>query len=1376
MPRPQEDSITKQEWLARKLRTFKNTAPSAEISLQPRPDHLPLSFAQIRLWFLEQLDPESSAYLLPYAWKLQGNLDISALTNSLDQLLARHESLRTTFSTYEDYPVQIIKPSEQMVLPLIDLSDQIEAVREAECQRLIQEETMQGFNLQTGPLIRAKLLRLGTEDHVLLLTLHHIITDGWSMSIFFKEFSASYTAQVTGPATKLLPLPLQFADFAVWQRHRLQGEEFDRQLQYWQRKLNNIPPHLEFPTDNPHPPQQTFRGSSISFPISSDVRQSLQVLCRDQGMTLFMPLMAAFHILLFRYSGQRDILVGTPVAGRSHSTLESIIGFFVNMLVLRSQFRGNPTFQEILSQIRETCLQAYDHQELPFDKLVETLKPVRDLSRHPLFQAMFQLHHNEASQELILPHLHVKSIKRETGVAKFDLSLAFVSTQETLEGNFFFNTDIFEFSTIKRLAANFQTLLEGLILHPTRPVGHIPILTDHEQQQLLSEWNATTYTIPSTSCVHELFGEQVALTPDAIALVEEEQHVTYRALDVRTDQLAHYLQTQGVGLEVRVGLWLPRGIDLIVSMLGVLKAGGVYMPLDPATPPERLGLMLEDAVPLLVLTSESLHAPLLSCLDELAHAELRRSRLVVVDSAREQPPPVASSFTLPNVHPENLAYVMYTSGSMGKPKGVEIPHRSIVRLVNKPTYLPWSQSAVFLQLASPAFDAATFEIWTCLVNGGKLILGPSHLPSLDDLGALLKENQITTLWLTAGLFHQVVDWNVDILRPLKHLLAGGDVLSPHHVQQVIEQLPTCHVINGYGPTENTTFTCFYSIVSGGNYGSLIPIGKPIDQTQVYVFDSLHHLLPMGAQGELCIGGFGLARGYQYLPNVTAEQFIPHPYSSKPGTRLYRSGDIARYCNDGNLEFLGRRDNQVKVRGYRVECGEIETVLMKHPTVQETIVVPRKDNFGNNRLVAYIVPEKGLNPKTSDLREFLNQTLPSYMVPTEYIILNVLPLTANGKVDRNKLPTEDQRHFDEEPFIPPRNALENQLTEIWQNVLGHHPIGVTDNFFNLGGESLMAVRLCSEVERAMKQKIPVTLIFHAQTIEQFAKKLENREEDIPSSLLVPIQPKGSLPPIFCVCFGDSFTPYLTQYSNQPLYMFFNQGYDGQPAQYDTVEEIAQGYIKDMRIIQPQGPYFMAGYSFGGLVAYEMAQQLYQEGETIGFLGLVDATTSRSKGELQAKNIDHGNSFTTGIIKDNPVATRSSLHWSDFLSKVLGGLTWRFAKLKKSLTTVRQNLICNAFLGLGYPLPPSQRRDYCMRIVVNASQQYRLKKYPGAIRVFQTNSYMEYYWRKFCGEVIEVYSFPTKHLDIAKEPNTQRLLLKLMNSVQMAQEKISDKYNE
>ena len=1344
-------------------------ATSQPLSPQKQEGPPPLSFAQQRLWFLEQWEPGNFAYLLPYAWRLTGLLQISALEASLTTLAARHESLRTSVALVDGQPVQIIAPCRPVALTVQDLTSLSTAKCEEHVQSLIYNEQRQSFDLTSGPLWRGQLLCLGPQEHIFLLTFHHLITDGWSMGLFFQELQTLYHAQTISQSAFLPPNTMEYSDFAIWQRQWLQGDELERQLTYWRSELADAPTSLDLPTDFQRPPQVSYQGKHVSFSLPAPLTQALNLLSRQEGVTLFMTLLTAFQVLLFRYTSQRDILVGTPIAGRTHTELEGLIGFFVNTLVLRTKFTGLENFQTLVRQVRETSLEAFAHQDLPFEKLVEALQPVRDLSRHPLFQVVFQLHQADLMSELTLSQVKVQLLPGTNQAAKFDLSLELIQHDKTLNGTFVFNTELFEVETISRLVTHYQTLLEALVEHPTKAVTHLPLLSHAEQQTLLNEWNPQTSSEQPTRCIHHLFEDQVARNSEAVALVEGDQRLTYAALKQHADKLAQFLQIQGVGPETRVGLCLERGTDLIVVMLGILKSGGAYVPLDPRTPTNRLRFICEDAKVSMVLTSAAFKEQLRDKLVSSNQPNLPQYPVIAVDEVEL---PSSKEETLPRqpeITGENLAYVMYTSGSTGQPKGVGIPHRAVVRLIQDPTFLSWPAQVNCLQLASPAFDAATFEIWACLARGGTLVMAPPQMPSFDELGDLLRRHQITILWLTAGLFHQLVDWNIEALRPLKVLLAGGDVLSPEHVKHMTTQLPSCRLINGYGPTENTTFTCCFAIPIDEDFGNTVPIGRPIPQTQVYVLDAQQHLTPKGVTGELCTSGRGLGRGYYQQASLTAEKFIPHPYSTEPGERLYRSGDLVKHRPDGTLQFVGRYDQQVKIRGYRIECGEIETVLTRHPAVQNVVVQTQKDHIDSRRLVAYVISEENSTPNISELRDFLSLSLASYMIPTQFIFLDAFPLTANGKIDQHKLPIEDQISAQEQgTYVAPRNALESQLTKIWETVLGKQSIGVTDNFFNLGGESLMAVRLCSEIERALKQKVPVSLIFQTQTIDQLAKKLTQPRDNGPSPLMIPIQASGSNPPIFSVLFGATFKPFMNNYPNQPYYMFFNQGHDGNPAMHATVEQIATWYLKEMRTIQPRGPYYLAGYSFGGMVAYEMAQQLCQQGETIALLALVDPTLPHSEaknpsGDLRLETLP----VVTFPNEDEQAHFDMTNPRSDSTN-----LTERFQLRVNNVTSrsivIMKSILCRMFFRIGYPLPPSLRPWYRNQVVQEASRQYIPQKYQGQVLLFKSTYYAETPWRKLCAEFVEAGTFPTEHLDLVDGSHTENLLHELMTCLKKAQE--------
>jgi amino acid adenylation domain-containing protein len=1126
----------------------------------------PTSFAQQRLWFLDQWIPGSPVYTIPIAVRLTGRLQAAALEHSLNKIIRRHEALRTTFSVQEGQPAQVITPTLSLPLPVADLRALPETQREAEVGRRTTVEAQRPFDLAQGPLVRARLFQLGLEEYVLLLTLHHIIADGWSLGILFRELVTLYTASCLGQPSPLPELPIQYADFVLWQRQWLQGERLEQQLAYWKQQLHGIPPVLELPTDRPRPAVQSYCGARQSLVFPHPLSDALKALSRREGVTLFMTLLAAFQTLLHRYTGQDDVVVGSPIAGRTRAETEGLIGFFVNTLVFRTDLSGDPSFRKVLGRVRETALGAYAHQDLPFEKLVEELHPERHLSRPPLFQVMFVLQ-NTPTENLNLPGLIVSPFSIDNGTAKFDVTLSMSEGEDGISGVFEYNTDLFEAATMARMLGHFQTLLAGIVANPEQRLAELLLLTEAERHQLLVEWTDTRTDYPREQCIPQLFETQVEQTPDAVAVVCEGAQLTYRELNRRANQLAHYLRERGVGPENLVGLCVERSVEMLVGLLGILKAGGAYVPLDPLYPKARLALMLEDTQAPMLLTQQHLlprlpeHAAQVVCLDREWEKIARQSV--------ENPPGSATA--------DNLAYVICTSGSTGRPKGVCIPHRGVVRLVTGTTYVTLTAEEVFLQLAPLSFDASTFEIWGCLLNGARLIVFPPSPPSLTELGRALQQYQVTTLWLTAGLFHQMVEGQLQSLRPIRQLLAGGDILSVADVKEALQQRDGGQLINGYGPTESTTFTCCYGMTEPSQVGGAVPIGRPIANTQVYVLDRSRQPVPVGVPGELYIGGDGLARAYLNQPALTAERFVPHPFSTEPGARLYRTGDLVRYRPDGNLEFLGRLDQQVKIRGFRIELGEIETVLGQHWAIREAVITVREKAPDDKRLVAYVVPHQGQAPTSSALRSFLQAKLPDYMVPAIFVLLDALPLTPNGKVDRRALPAPDQVRPDlRKTAGTPRDAVELQLTRIWERVLNVPHIGVRDNFFELGGHSLLAVRLLAHIEKIFGKELPVATLFQAPTVEQLATILRQKGRSTPWSFLVPLQPVGSKPPFFCASGSAELARHLDV--DQPYYGLQPHGLDGRRAP-STVEDMAADFLKEIRAFQPKGPYFLGGFSLG-----------------------------------------------------------------------------------------------------------------------------------------------------------------------------------------------------
>ena len=911
-----------------------------------------------------------------------------------------------------------------------------------------------------------------------------------------------------------------------------------------------------------------------------------------------MCLLAVFQILLFRYSGQRDLSVGTPVAGRTRVETEGLIGCFINTIVVRVNCSGNPPFSKFLKHVRDVVLTGYEHQDIPFEKVVQELRTDRDLNGSPLFQVMFDFDQSkpvEADLEgVVITHEYY-----ETGMALFDLGLFIRKTQQGLECGFEYNTNIFLASTIERLGRHWQQLLESIIATPEQLIGQLPLLSEDERRQLLVEWNQTAVPYPRDTCIHEMFEAQVANTPEALAVVCGQEGLTYKELNHQANQVAHYLQKKGVVPDMRVGLCFDQSCEMMVGLLGILKAGGAYVPLDPSYPTERLEFMLQDAQ-IDVLVTQS------AFLDKLCTPR----EVVCIDGDWEL---IEKNVTLnPQVqmYASHLAYVMYTSGSTGQPKGVCVEHRAVIRLIKGTNYATFSSEEVFLHLAPLAFDASTFEIWGALLHGAQLILLPARQPTLDEIGTALCHYQVTTLWLTAGLFHVMVSERIEDLKSLRQLLAGGDVLSVRHVEKARRELTSCRLVNGYGPTEGTTFSCCYEVPMDGPLGETVSIGRPIANTTVYILDSYQQPVPIGVAGELYIGGEGLARGYLNCPELTVEKFLPHPFDPQPGARVYRTGDRVRYRPEGNIEFLGRLDHQIKLRGYRIEPGEIEATLEQHSMVRQAIVVERPQAQGDKRLIAYLVAAEKPAPSKEKLREALAIQLPLFMIPSEFVWIDAIPLTPNGKIDRTLLPVEGPSLTEvTETYLAPRNPLESELALILEEILGRPSIGMNDNFFDIGGHSLNAVQFFSRIQKKIGKTIPLSILFKAPTIKQLCSYITNDHTDETWKSLVPIQPKGSKTPIFLVHgVGGNVLTFANLSSllgpDQPMYGLQSVGLNCEETYFDRIEDMASFYLQEMQSVQPHGPYYLGGACMGGLVAFEMAQQLQDNGKDVAFLGLFD----------------------------------------------------------------------------------------------------------------------------------------------------------------------------
>jgi amino acid adenylation domain-containing protein len=1054
----------------------------------------PLSFAQQRLWFLDQLAPASLFYNIPIAVRLTGDLDVEALKRTLDEIVSRHEALRTTFAQEKGKPVQIVAPQVNVPLPVVDLIDLAAADQEAEARRWARDEARRPFDLGSGPLLRARLLRLSeghpeqgrAAEHVMLLTLHHIVADGWSTAIFVREMAEIYAAFVADQPSPLAELPIQYADFAVWQRDWLQGEVLETQLDYWREQLADTPPLLELPTDHPRPAMQTSEGAIHAFTLPRELSTALKGLGRDEGATLFMTLLAAFQTLLYRYTGQTDISVGTPIANRNRADIEHLIGFFVNTLVMRSDLSDNPSFRQLLRQVREVAMGAYAHQDLPFETLVDQLRPQRDLSHTPLFQVMFVLD-TPAIEPLKLPGLTVRPIETHSGTATFDLTLSMTDARDGFGGYIEYNTSLFEQTTIERLVGHLRTLLEAIVVHPDRSIADLSFLTAGEEEEMLRAWNATATPFPEDACIHHLIEAQVADRPNAVALTypgngsrqDERQSLSYDELNRKANRLANHLLKLGVGPEVLVGVSTARSAEMVVGILAILKAGGAYLPLDPTYPDDRLAFMMEDAQISVLLTEKHLMERLSSLPIPDSVLRLDADWDAIAQGSEENP--------VSSVTPDNLAYVIYTSGSTGRPKGTMLRHRGLCNLTNaQRRAFKIHQESRILQFSPLSFDASVWETFMALANGATLCLARQEtLASGHDLVRLMNEEGVSNVTLPPSVLSVLP---LTDLPNLETIISAGEACT---AGLVARWAPGRDFFNAYGPTETTVCASMYPCDEKDAHSP--PIGRPIDNTRLYILDQALQPVPIGVPGELAVGGVSLARGYLRRPGLTAERFVPDPFSDKPGARLYRTGDLVRYRADGNVEFLGRVDHQVKVRGFRIELAEIETALEQHREVRDCVAVAKGTGLENKRLVAYVVPANETEPAPRELRSFLRQTLPEYMVPSAFIWLDELPLSPSGKVDREALPTPDRDEMDvKREFVAPRDEMEQKLAAICSELLNLDQVGVFDNFFELGGHSLLATQFISRLRDEFQVELPLRVLFEKPTVADLATAILEAE--------------------------------------------------------------------------------------------------------------------------------------------------------------------------------------------------------------------------------------------------------------------------------------------
>ena len=1308
----------------------------------------PASIAQQVFWYLELLQPGVTAFNIPMRFRLDGRLDASLLEKSLATIIDRHEALRTHFQEDGGELLQVIVPDSGFRLRLIDISTLPGHEREAEVDRLARIESTRPFHLAGGPLIRAELVKLGAASHILHVTVHHAVFDGSSMSVFTGELAAIYQAYHDGRECPLAPLPIQYGDFSVWQQDFLEGPELSGQLAYWKQKLAGMS-ELDLPADRPRPAAKSWNGAIVSELLPRGLTDRLQSIAAANGATLFHLQLAAYMVLLQRYSGSSDIAVGTPISGRTRAEVEPLIGVFINSLLLRGDLSGDPGFDSLVRQVRDTALEAVENQDLPFECLVRALKPERDPSRNPLFQVNFT-HQRAFSKAGRFGGVEMTPLPAPSPGSIFDLHFFIIEGPEGWRLSCDFSTDLYDRETARRMLGHFQRLLEDIAADPAKPLSKLEILTDAEKLSLPGAGPGTGSCYPRESTIGELFLETARAHGPRTAIESAAGSLSYARLHAEAAAAAASLLEAGVRRGDLVVLCSKPSPAMIIGLLGILLAGAAYVPLDPDFPAERILLLLGESGARHALAGPGLRAAFAGW----------SGQVIGIPEPGHAPRPV--EFPAARGSAEDPACLLFTSGSTGKPKGVLVPHRGVARLVRGCDFIDITPDDIFLQAAPLSFDASTFEIWGPLLNGAKLVI-PENGTGLDGIANAVREKGVTTLWLTAGLFQVMVEEHADSLRGLRHLLAGGDVLSVAHVRRALEKLPGTRLINGYGPTENTTFTTCHPITAADCLRPSIPIGRPIANTSAFILDGQGRLQPVGIPGELCAGGDGLAIGYHRDAALTAEKFITHPEFG----RLYRTGDLCRRLPDGSIEFIGRLDQQVKVRGFRIEPGEIEAVLGSHPEVRQAKVAVRGDSAETKRILAWARREDGSRLGEAELADWLGESLPSFLRPDSVQIVESFPVTANGKIDTAALPGAAGSPPSAKPFAAPLGETEERLAAIWRELLEIQEIGRDDDFFSLGGHSLMALRLFSRINREFGITLPLASLLRHSTIAGLAVALAPAAPPATNGkrgLLVPLSSRGDEPPLFCVHGGDGGVLFYRALADLmpdgiPLHAIEALALSSSaPIEEASVEETAADYVRELLEVNPRGPFRLAGYSFGGVVAHEMACQLTAMGHEVEFLGLFDTQNPAAP------------------CKQLSLPGRLGAFWQQQeelpLPAKLGRLRERVAEGIATHRRVKEEVAAAMTRG------PAEAHSDLRRVQVReenwrAMQAHQPRHFAGAVTLFKAMTPCDkvewpddYGWTGVAGRGLEIIPVPGQHLTLFDEGNVARLAEALVLALRRA----------
>jgi amino acid adenylation domain-containing protein len=1377
------------------LGEIKHSMASPRAINRRAPGDLPqLSFGQERLWFLDQLMPGSPVFNIPIAVRLSTPISLAVLEQSLNEIVRRHDALRTTFATIDGKPKPVITPNLNLTIPVVDLSGRPQHELETMARQSTNEEALRPFDLAEGPLVRVGLIRLGEDNHVLLVTTHHIISDGWSTVVFFEELSRLYEAFSKGEQSPLPELPIQFADYAAWQREGLQGQVLDKQVSYWKEKLGGDLPVLDFLTDRPRATVQTYRGARESLVLSQNLTEAILALSQREGATLFMTLLAAFNILLFRHTGLQDIIVGSPISNRPQTETEGLIGFFLNNLALRTDLSGNPSFRDVLARVRQTALEAYANQDVPFEKLLEELRPERDLSRTTLFQVYLNL--LNFNDELKLPGSPRKSIslfeawlESDENLSKFDLTLYAGLNAGKLNLALVYNTDLFELGRIVEMLEQFQHLLSQIVTHPDEKITRFSLITSRSRELLPNPTQALTAR-PSEA-IQTMFSQQAQRIPENLAIIDPQTNWTYQQLDSLSNRLANYLLVSGIRSQDIVAIYGHRSSSLVLGLLGVLKAGAAFVVLDPAYPVSRLIDCIQIAAPRGWLQIAAAGPPP-EALDEFVDSLSCCCRLELPTRDCAESLLAAYPVDNPNVSvgADDLAYVAFTSGSTGSPKGILGRHGPLT------LFASWAQdtfglneSERFSMLSGLSHDPLHRDIFTPLQLGATICIpNPEDLGITGGLATWMNEQKITVINLTPAMAQFLCEstpgTSGEQIPSLRYSFLVGDVLTRRDAARLKNLAPSLTCVNLYGSTETQRAVGYFIVPPlperflDGNRTQLrereiLPLGRGIKDVQLLVLNSSQELSGIGEMGEIYFRSPHLARGYLGDAALTQERFLLNPFTKVRGDRLYKTGDRGRYLPDGNLAFIGRVDGQVKIRGFRIELGEVEGVLNQHPSIKQSVVVAREDTPGERRLVAYVVLSEEVETIISDLRRWVKQRLPDYMVPSGFVLIDELPLTANGKLDRHALPAPDGKQFLENAFVAPRNPLELLLTETWEKVLEVQPIGVKDNFFDLGGHSLLAVRLFAQLEKVFDKKLPLATLFQAPTVEDMSKVLLQDGWQPPRSVIVAIQPSGTKPPFFCMHAAGGSVLFYRDLSrrlgpDQPFYGIQWVGLNGQHPSHACIEEIAAHYIREVRSVQPKGPYYLGGASLGGLIAFEMACQLHNEGQKVALLALFDT-------------------FAPGYY--NSVATRSSrsrvLRLYRRIEHHLGSLMMldpseriayvrqklRKAKVLKWWRRSKRTAWASLYEAVGHPVSKSlpETQDSLRK----AAKKYKPRPYPGIVTLFRASQQppgvypdSSLGWNQVTVDNLEIYEVPGYHAAIVSEPRVRFLIEPLQECLRRA----------